>query len=371
MKKILLCFILAAISTAAYAQTDTVTVFSERESQMEQQKVDKYPLYWFVGLGGGFNVSTDALRYSTEKVGRGTGVSLDLVAGKWLTRAFGVRLGYHGVNTSFDDLKVDNDHGSHPFAYVHADAMFRPTTWLVPYVHAGYINVTHHNAPSGTVHKSTLGGGLGLLFSIRAKNIRIVPGIRMTMMSGDISTYEDVNTKSLRFKLSATIGLGYSFGRQKPRVIREVYNREIPVEVVRIDTVQIHTRDTVYLKQELQSVADKINARTQADVLFDLNSAHLRPDAYPILQEVVDFLKENPDVYTVIEGHACILGFDSVNQPLSERRAQAVYDYLRAHGIPYERLSSKGFGSSRPKVSNETETGRRQNRRIEFVFSLR
>ena len=85
----------------------------------------------------------------------------------------------------------------------------------------------------------------------------------------------------------------------------------------------------------------------------------------------MDFLKENPDVHTTIEGHACILGFDSVNQPLSERRAQAVYSYINAHGIARERLSAKGYGSKRPKVSNETEEGRRQNRRIEFVFSLK
>ena len=59
-----------------------------------------------------------------------------------------------------------------------------------------------------------------------------------------------------------------------------------------------------------------------------------------------------------------------MNQPLSERRAKAVYEYLRAHGIEFVRMTAKGYGSTRPKVSNETEEGRKKNRRIEFVFSL-
>ena len=114
MKKILTIIFAAALAWTAWAQ-----------EPVREETTEKYPLNWFVGVGGGFNLSTDALRYSTEKVGRGTGVSLDIYGGKWLTSRFGVRLGYHGINTSFDDTKVDNDHGSHPFLYAHADAVFR------------------------------------------------------------------------------------------------------------------------------------------------------------------------------------------------------------------------------------------------------
>ena len=369
MKKVLTIILFAAATVvAAYAQEQQIAGSTPEEIH----HAEKYPINWFVGIGGGFNMSTDIRQYSTEKTGSGTGISLDIYAGRWITRRFGVRAGYHGYSTSFNDVDLPSkDHGSHPFYYLHADAVFRPATWLVPYVHAGYINVTHRNAPGGVVRKQGLGGGVGVMLPIRAGNFRIVPGMRMTMMNGDLGTWEDVPQKQMRFKFSATIGLAYTFGKQKPHVIREEV--EVPVEVLRIDTVHVHThtRDTVYVMRELKAVAESINARTQADVLFDLNSAHLSSDAYPILQEVVDFMKENPDVHAVIEGHACILGFDSVNQPLSERRAQAVYDYLRAHGIGYERLTARGYGSSRHKVSNDTDAGRRQNRRIEFIFSLR
>ena len=375
MKKILIFFLSAALGVAAQAQEqDTLTVYSPHETARELNKPEKYPLNWFVGVGGGFNMSTDLRKYSTESTGNGTGISVDIYAGKWFTRYFGARLGYHGINTSFNDVALPSrDHGSHPFFYVHADALFRPTTWLVPFVHAGYINVTHANLDAGIAkkHKHALGGGLGVMFPIRAGRFRIVPGVRATMMNGGVGTYDDTPQKETRIKISATLGLAYTFGKQKPRVIREV--TEVPYEVLRIDTVHVHTHtvDTVYIQRELDAMARSINARTQADVLFDLNSANLRPDAYPILQEVVDFLRENPDVHATIEGHACILGFDSVNQPLSERRAQAVYDYLHGHGISFDRLDAKGYGSKKPKVSNETEHGRRQNRRIEFVFRLK
>ena len=375
MKKILIFFLSAALGVAAQAQEqDTLTVYSPQETARELNKPEKYPLNWFVGVGGGLNMSTDLRKYSTESTGNGTGISVDIYAGKWFTRYFGARLGYHGINTSFNDVALPSrDHGSHPFFYVHADALFRPTTWLVPFVHAGYINVTHANLDAGIAkkHKHALGGGLGVMFPIRAGRFRIVPGVRATMMNGGVGTYDDTPQKETRIKFSATLGLDYTFGKQKPRVIRDV--TEGPYEVLRIDTVHVHTHtvDTVYIQRELDAMARSINARTQADVLFDLNSANLRPDAYPILQEVVDFLKENPDVHTTIEGHACILGFDSVNQPLSERRAQAVYDYLHGHGISFDRLDAKGYGSKKPKVSNETEHGRRQNRRIEFVFRLK
>ena len=326
--------------------------------------------YWFGGIGGGANLAFDGQQYVDRPNSHsGVGTALDVYVGKWFNDFAGFRVGYQGLSTS-DQY---TDYGKYRFDYGHADLMFSVADWFIPYIHAGYINVTHTNLDIDVdhKHKHSLGFGPGVMFPIRAGRFRVVPGLRATMMNGGVGTYDDTPQKETRIKFSATLALAYTIGKQKPRVIREV--TEVPYEVLRIDTVHVHTHtvDTVYLQRELNDVADRINSRTQADVLFDLNSANLRPDAYPILQEVVDFLRENPDVHATIEGHACILGFDSVNQPLSERRAQAVYSYINAHGIAHERLSAKGYGSKRPKVSNETEQGRRQNRRIEFVFSLK
>ena len=352
MKKAVIFLLLAMISHSVLAQEKT-----------ERSMDEKYPLEWFVGVGGGFNYSVAATRYSSDWVTHGFGTSLDVYGGKWFTHRFGVRLGYHGINTSADE-KTDRDNGSHPFLYMHADAMLRVTTWLIPYFHAGYINVNHKAAG---VRKSSLGVGVGFKFPIRmSDNLSFVPGIRATMMNGDVLQAADVNTKSLRYKFSATVGVVYHFGRPKPRVEHVVVEKEVPYEVVVRDTVHIHTHtvDTVYIHEK----AEVLNRAMDGLVLFDTNSAYLRSEAYPVLNEAVSFLKENPNVKVRVEGHADTSGNDRINQPLSERRARSVADYLTAHGISPDRVSSVGYGSKRPRQSNDTAEGRQQNRRMEFVF---
>lgn len=101
-------------------------------------------------------------------------------------------------------------------------------------------------------------------------------------------------------------------------------------------------------------------------VQFDFDSAKIRDDARPILDEAVETLKEHPSVRVSVEGHTDAIGSEAYNQRLSERRAQAVADYLVARGIEQTRLSVKGFGETQPVASNETAEGRAQNRRVEL-----
>ena len=86
-----------------------------------------------------------------------------------------------------------------------------------------------------------------------------------------------------------------------------------------------------------------------------------------MLDEVVRALKENKSFRVQIEGNADSTGTEEHNQALSENRAQAVLDYLVAHGVPKDRLGSKGMSSSKPLDTNATAAGRENNRRVEFV----
>ena len=361
MKKIILLCVLSALSVAAFAQ--------EESAAEPKPRKEKYPNEWYVGIGGGFNYSYDAGRYTTGFTGRGMGTSLDIYAGKWLNRAFGVRVGYHGLNTSAND-KYEHDYGSHPFLYVHGDATFRPATWFVPYVHAGYANVSHKNYG---VRKGSLAGGLGVTFPIRAGSVSFIPGLRFTMFNGDILDHEDVNTKSLRYKFSATLGIAYHWTtkRQRAKVETRYVDRtvhvEVPVEVLRVDTLVVKQVDTVYIREVKDRERD-FNREMAGLVLFDINSSQIRPEAYPVLNDAALFLKENPHVTVIVEGHADITGNDRINQPLSERRARAVADYLIRRGIEEHRLTPIGYGSKRPKDTNETAEGRQMNRRMDFVF---
>jgi OOP family OmpA-OmpF porin len=104
----------------------------------------------------------------------------------------------------------------------------------------------------------------------------------------------------------------------------------------------------------------------KATMLFDTNSSYVKDEAYPLLDEVVTILQDNPEIEVEIQGHADSTGTAEYNLWLSERRASRVMDYLLSKGIDPGRLEAKGYGSTQPVASNDTEEGRAQNRRVEL-----
>ena len=104
-------------------------------------------------------------------------------------------------------------------------------------------------------------------------------------------------------------------------------------------------------------------------VNFDFDSAHLTPSAERELDKVVALLRENAGKSAQIHGYTDSRGSAAYNLKLSERRAQAVVDYLVAHGIAASRLSAQGFGASNFVASNDTEAGRAENRRVTLTLS--
>lgn len=101
-------------------------------------------------------------------------------------------------------------------------------------------------------------------------------------------------------------------------------------------------------------------------VHFVTGEARLAPDAAALLDAVVDVLVANKNIKIRIEGHTDNVGAEEANVTLSKARAEAVANYLAEQGIDRGRLSSEGFGSSRPIAPNLTRVGREQNRRVEF-----
>ena len=109
-------------------------------------------------------------------------------------------------------------------------------------------------------------------------------------------------------------------------------------------------------------------AYTINDILYGTNSASLNGRSKFILKGFARFLKENPGIKVGIQGHTDDVGDDAENLDLSERRAKGVKDYLVSLGISGSRLSSKGFGETKPKVENNSAANRAQNRRTDFVI---
>ncbi|MCX6258109.1 MAG: OmpA family protein [Bacteroidia bacterium] len=105
-----------------------------------------------------------------------------------------------------------------------------------------------------------------------------------------------------------------------------------------------------------------------SNVLFATNSAEFDNASRIILGNLLNFLTGNPHIKLAIYGHTDNVGSEQSNLILSEKRAKAVLNFLLEHGITANRLVSKGFGFSKPVASNDTEEGRAQNRRTEFVI---
>jgi outer membrane protein OmpA-like peptidoglycan-associated protein len=106
-----------------------------------------------------------------------------------------------------------------------------------------------------------------------------------------------------------------------------------------------------------------------SDVLFDTAKFTLSPEAREKLAKVAGIVAGHPGLRLAVEGHTDNVGGDDYNQKLSEQRASAVHDYLTQQGMQADWVSTKGFGKTQPVASNETASGRQQNRRVELVIS--
>ena len=106
-----------------------------------------------------------------------------------------------------------------------------------------------------------------------------------------------------------------------------------------------------------------------SDVLFDTGRADLKPGAREKLSKIAGVLLAYPGLQIEIDGHTDSVGDDNYNLRLSERRAESVRAYLVQQGIPPATVAAMGFGETQPVVSNNTQAGRQQNRRVEVVVS--
>jgi outer membrane protein OmpA-like peptidoglycan-associated protein len=104
------------------------------------------------------------------------------------------------------------------------------------------------------------------------------------------------------------------------------------------------------------------------DVLFDVNSASLDGDGRATLDDVSGVLNQYPKTAVVVQGHTDATGSEDLNQELSERRAGSVRGYLVSRGVDADRLAAIGYGEGYPVASNDSESGRQQNRRVDILL---
>ena len=128
---------------------------------------------------------------------------------------------------------------------------------------------------------------------------------------------------------------------------------------------------------EMQQQIDALNARptergwvmTLGDVLFATGEAEILGGAASDLDELARFLNRDPQRTVAIEGHTDNVGARESNRGLSERRAEAVRAFLIGQGVAPSRVTAEGMGEDLPVASNDSATGRQQNRRVEVIIS--
>jgi outer membrane protein OmpA-like peptidoglycan-associated protein len=120
---------------------------------------------------------------------------------------------------------------------------------------------------------------------------------------------------------------------------------------------------------KVERVGEGIVVEFSSNVLFAFDKSDLSTDAKTNLDKLVKVLNGYPDTNIELQGHTDSKGSEAYNQTLSEKRATSVSGYLSGQGITASRVTIKGFGETIPKYDNETEEGRAQNRRVEFLIT--
>ena len=111
-----------------------------------------------------------------------------------------------------------------------------------------------------------------------------------------------------------------------------------------------------------------IKVTFESGILFATNQSTLNAASQNSLTSFATSLKNNPDTDVQIYGHTDSTGSDAINNPLSEKRAQAVQNFLSAKGVSGSRMVSQGYGSTQPVADNTTAAGKAQNRRVEIYI---
>ena len=123
---------------------------------------------------------------------------------------------------------------------------------------------------------------------------------------------------------------------------------------------------------EVDNIKQMIARKDISPVSFETASADLLPDSHAALDKIAAEAKKYPNLKLRVEGHTDGQGGEAYNLTLSQQRADAVRNYLvNTAGLPADQVVAVGFGKTRPIASNDTASGRAQNRRVEFIFFLK
>lgn len=280
------------------------------------------------------------------------------------TRPFyGIRGGYNftdhfGVEALFDYAHTQTTRSDADVDFYRYGAEmlyhFMPDAKLVPYVAAGFAGI-NFDAPSGILFNKTKGVfdyGAGFKYFLN-DNIALRGDVRHLLYHHE----ETLNA------IEYSVGLYIPFGGVKPVVQ--------PVEPPKPAVQQVEPPQEAPLEEipAMEPQPGKHKYCISLHIDFDIDKTDIRPQYRDEVAKVGDFMKKYETTTAVIEGNTDNVGTYDHNIDLSRRRAESVVNYLVDNfGIERARLTSKGYGSSRPIADNATDEGKQKNRRIDAII---
>jgi OmpA-OmpF porin, OOP family len=162
------------------------------------------------------------------------------------------------------------------------------------------------------------------------------------------------------YKIALPYGQKYAIRPVSPNFIAEGDNIDLTDKTKGYQ--EIKGKDLKLIPIEIDGIV-RLN-----NIFFDLGKADLRPESAPELDRMVTTLNDLPKLVIEIGGHTDNTGGNAINAKLSQDRADAVREYFISKGIEPDRVASKGYGETKPVAANDTEAGRQQNRRVEFLI---
>lgn len=186
----------------------------------------------------------------------------------------------------------------------------------------------------------------------------LLASISVTNTSNQKVVFEDVSDyQDGKFIATLPIGSNYAVHVQREGYLFD--SEQYDLSNVLLANEEFRTE--ILLERVKSGSVTRLN-----NIYFDVNKHELLPGSKTELQALLSFLKVNPHTVVEIGGHTDSTGSQGVNKNLSEKRAQAVVDYLLQQGVTKQQISSKGYGDEQPVADNDTEEGRQLNRRTEI-----
>lgn len=218
---------------------------------------------------------------------------------------------------------------------------------------------------TGPLNRPGFSAGAGLGFPVDdSRRYWIGPFARylQVLQEPDRAGYDNRDLKTL------IIGVSFEAGSSPYRAKPATYIAVMPEQVAAREPIAAPVPEAIVVHEKVILKPDRLQLMEK--IQFEWDSDTLEAASYSALDAVVLALQDHPGFRVQMQGHASSEGLEAHNLNLSERRAEAVLDYLSRGGISRDRLTSKGLSSSDPLQSNGTRLGREANRRVEFAVEF-